>query len=67
MNDSMTGGFEGQFVPHHKEHYSQRAGRNRKTKGQKRMEMLSHILFIFLSIVAVAIIAFNVWAGLQGE
>ena len=63
----MIIGGEGQYSSHHTEHYSQRAGHNRKTMSQKRREMLSHILFTILSIIAVAIIAFNVWATLQGE
>lgn len=48
-------------------HRSKRAGHNRTTKEQKKRSIIANILFTFLSLVAlviVAIIAYDRWYGL---
>lgn len=48
-------------------HRSKRAGHNRTTKGQKKRTLIANVLFTFLSLVAliiVAIIAYDRWYGL---
>ena len=48
-------------------HHSQRAGHNRRTKTQIRRKVLGNILFVGLSIIAIAIIliiAYDHWFGL---
>lgn len=51
---------------HHGEHYSQRAGHNRRTKSQKLRRFWGNLLFAFLSIIALLIIlfiAYDHWVG----
>lgn len=48
------------------EHYSNRAGHNRQTKSQKRRRLLSNLLFIFLSIIALVVIAINLYDDFVG-
>ena len=45
----------------HKEHYSRRAGHNRHTKSQIRRRMIGRILFLILSLIALAIILFIIY------
>ena len=41
-----------------KEHYSRRAGQNRHTRSQIRRRMIGRILFLLLSLIALAIVLF---------
>ena len=44
-----------------KEHYSRRAGQNRHTRSQIRRRMIGRILFLILSLIALAIILFIIY------
>lgn len=44
-----------------KKHYSRRAGHNRHTKSQIRRRMTGRILFLILSLIALAIILFIIY------
>lgn len=51
---------------HHGEHYSKRAGHNRKTKFQKLRRIIGNILFAVLSILATLIILFIIYDHWKG-
>lgn len=44
-----------------KKHYSRRARHNRHTKSQIRRRMIGRILFLILSLIAIAIILFIIY------
>lgn len=44
-----------------KEHYSRRTGQNRHTRSQIRRRMIGRILFLILSLIALAIILFIIY------
>lgn len=48
-------------------HHSKRSGHNRITKGQKKRSIIANILFMLLSLIAIAIVAtivYDRWYGL---